>query len=276
MKSSLWPLDFVPCFQEAKDCFCALVSACPKACWWWSIWVPLLFWQKDLFQDWRVISWNLMKRICLFLGQIVKGHADGFSVPGKPLFQDSVVWLQDLVLMIFLCFQVVSKQLNQKRLHNLFYCLFWSLGQLHICQFQNLIHHILLEQVRQYVLRKRWFYIPVNFIGAIDGLIIQQEWSGNENWQHTNKNGKSCTAAKILVIQLFDGTYGPSVLNYIGSAHDSKLASLLNINMLLAHLHPTFMLCADSAFRTSSQVVCPLTEREMQSLNWVRWQLHHL
>ena len=86
--------------------------------------------------------------------------------------------------------------------------------------------YTLSEQAKAYVFRKRGQYLPGNFIGAIDGSIIWQERSGDENWQQMNYNRKSCTlAAKILVIQLFDGTYGPSVLNYIGSAHDSKLAT---------------------------------------------------
>ena len=131
--------------------------------------------------------------------------------------------------------------------------------------------HALSERARCYVLRKRGVYLPGNIIGVIDGSIIQREQSGDENWQHTNHNGKSnSAAAKILLIQLFDGTYGPAVLNYIGSAHDAKLASLLNINSMLSHLHPTFMLISDSAFGTSSRVVCPMTEGEMRSLNSVQ------
>jgi hypothetical protein len=72
--------------------------------------------------------------------------------------------------------------------------------------------------------------------------------------------------AKILIIQLFDETYGSAVLNYIGSAHDAKTCFIVEYQYFaLIFIQHSFL--SDSAFGSSSQFVCPMTEAEMQSLN---------
>ncbi len=123
---------------------------------------------------------------------------------------------------------------------------------------------------KQYLCR-RGITLCGDFIGAVDGKIAWRERPGDDDWQNTNYNGKSNShAAKILLVQLFDGTYSSSVVNYIGSAHDSRLASWLNFQEVMEHLPSNFVLAGDTAFGTSTRLIRPLSETEYATvgMNW--------
>ena len=99
-----------------------------------------------------------------------------------------------------------------------------------------------------------------DFIGVMDGSILGRERPSDDAWQRANYNGKSNRdAMKVLLVQLFDGTFAAAVVNFPGGGHDAKLASFLNVGEAMQHLHPRFKLACDTAFATSSRVVQPLS-----------------
>jgi hypothetical protein len=71
---------------------------------------------------------------------------------------------------------------------------------------------------RNYIYEHQGINIAGNFIGTLDGKIVDRERPNDDQWQHTNHNGKSgTTATKVLLLQLFNGTYGAAVVNFIDS-----------------------------------------------------------
>jgi hypothetical protein len=94
---------------------------------------------------------------------------------------------------------------------------------------------------------KRYLYlrhnveVPGHFIGALDGSAIARERPEDDAWQQTNHNSKIGDAMKVLLVCLFDGTYGGAILNFIGTGHDSKLCCWLSVSHEMRHLNPAFM-----------------------------------
>lgn len=87
-----------------------------------------------------------------------------------------------------------------------------------------------------------YYVITGNFIGSLDGKIVEMERPCDFDWQEANYNGfYRQHSRKILLLQLFDGTYGAAVVNFIGTGHDSRLAGVLNLEKLMQHLHPSFI-----------------------------------
>tara|TARA_R110002050_G_scaffold264350_1_gene405014 strand:+ start:1495 stop:2610 length:1116 start_codon:yes stop_codon:yes gene_type:complete len=118
----------------------------------------------------------------------------------------------------------------------------------------------LATMARNYIAVRYGYEIAGCIIGAIDGKIGDRERPGDDAWQQTNYNGKSnAHAAKGLVIQLFDGTYGASVVNFIGLAHDSKITTWLDLCDVMSHLPPEYVIAGDTAFGTSSRLIRPLS-----------------
>ena len=112
-------------------------------------------------------------------------------------------------------------------------------------------------------MKKRGIIIKGNFIGSLDGKIVTMERPSNERWQNTNYNGfYRIHVHKVLLLQLYDGTFGGTIVNFIGTAHDSRLASVLNVDEALSHLDPSFLITGDSAFATSPRVVRSLTRED--------------
>lgn len=125
----------------------------------------------------------------------------------------------------------------------------------------------LAQNAKTFLFEKQGVTIPGNFIGALDGKIVESERPSDHRWQNTIYNGYYCVhAKKVLLLQLFDGTYGSAVINFIGSAHDSKLASKLKVAEMMSHLDSSFCIVGDSAFATSPRVVRSLTDAELRSI----------
>jgi hypothetical protein len=121
----------------------------------------------------------------------------------------------------------------------------------------------LSDLAREYVFKKKDYLITANVIGLIDGSILNRERPNDDAWQKTNYNAKSNNiAAKILIVQLFDGNYAAAVLNYIGSGHDARLCSWLNLSHQMNHLDLSFIIAGDTAFGTSPRMIRPLSEDE--------------
>src|SRR6185312_15812625 len=93
------------------------------------------------------------------------------------------------------CLQTTESKTLSHALHCLLAVLkSWPVAQMAVLK-SDQFAYTLSEWARANVFRKWGQYLPGNFIRAIDGSIIWQERSGDENWQQTNYNGKLCTSA---------------------------------------------------------------------------------
>ena len=107
-----------------------------------------------------------------------------------------------------------------------------------------------------------------SFIGFLDGSIRPRERPGDDAWQEENCNGKSKKhAMKVLLIQLFDGCYANSAVNFVGTAHDAKIFRSLKLPSLMSHLSSKFVLAGDTAFASSPRIVRPLSSTELSQFS---------
>ncbi len=121
----------------------------------------------------------------------------------------------------------VEGSVMSRYLHHAMHCLLVVLRNIpagRMCMPNRHNAKLMAIKARMYMCRRN-LHVTGDFIGAVDGKIVGRERPGNEAWQEANYNGKAnAHAAKVLLIQLFDGTYGPSIFNFVGSAHDSRLS----------------------------------------------------
>jgi hypothetical protein len=142
----------------------------------------------------------------------------------------------------------------------------WSISRMSFPTVEEAEHLVGLGKA--YLERHGYHGTRGNFIGFLDGSIRLRERPDDDAWQEENRNGKSKThAIKILLVQLLDGCFAPSAVNFLGTSHDSKIMKSLKLDRLMAHLPPDFILAGDTAFGSTSRIIRPLSETETSGIS---------
>jgi len=156
---------------------------------------------------------------------------------------------QDDLSLLSSCQQSVFSKTVQHALHCLLVTLErWRLSKICLPK-TNRGAQYLADCARSYVFARKGVLIKGNFIGALDGAIVSRQRPANDDWQQTNYNGKSNeVSAKMMFLTLFDGTIGAMVVNFIGSAHDSKIAAWMQLFEEMRNLDPSFVIAGKWIF----------------------------
>lgn len=116
------------------------------------------------------------------------------------------------------------------------------------------------------------------FIGFADGEIKALENPSDYAFQESNYNGYyrvAATKARIssgssahccmqdLYLFLSDGCIAAATVNGVGTWHDSRFEFLLDIDGLLHHLPPEYLIAVDTAFPGSARKIRGLSETEL-------------